>query len=561
MFKFGKIIYLLLFLGTALNLTAQNAGHQYEQAAQRANTTREKIDLWLQAADKYMSAGKNDDAQRVAHFAYLEARNIGDYAIAARAGYKTGIAYEKQADYTKARISYGRGKETALQANDIDYAIKNLEKMVDMSRRQGNSADVQVYQKEIETLKKRKASGQKANDPSGTITGTSPLGNGQTPSNPAEMNALREQYRQQIKQLEDDRLRLISENRLHSQERDQINSALNLLRLKEQSLVTQTAEAKQTIQQQSQLLNSLSLEKDELDRVNVRKQKLVEALQNAASLDSIAYAQELQYQEYMLQKARNFRNVLLLVLGFALVIVALIYSRYRDNQKQKKTLEDKNKIIEMERERSDELLLNILPAAIADELKGDGKAQARRYERTNVMFIDFKSFTKISEQLTPEQLVSELDTYFKAFDFIIGQYNLEKIKTIGDCYMVASGLSDRTSTPLSIVRAALEIQEFLNDMRADKSKTNEPYFEARIGIHSGPVVAGVVGVKKFAYDIWGDTVNIAARMQEACEPGYINVSEATYNDIRYNFDCRTRGLLPIKNKADVEMYYVIKEKK
>jgi adenylate cyclase len=202
------------------------------------------------------------------------------------------------------------------------------------------------------------------------------------------------------------------------------------------------------------------------------------------------------------------------------------------------------------------LLLNILPSAIATELKTDGKAKARRYEQACVMFIDFKSFTKISEQLTPEDLVNELDQYFKAFDFIIAQYKLEKIKTIGDAYMVASGLSDRVSTPLSMVRAALEIQEFLDDMKAEKSGLHKPFFEARIGIHVGPVVAGVVGVKKFAYDIWGETVNVAARMQEACEPNHINVSEAIFNEIRYTFKTTYRGKLPAKNMADVEMYYV-----
>ena len=122
--------------------------------------------------------------------------------------------------------------------------------------------------------------------------------------------------------------------------------------------------------------------------------------------------------------------------------------------------------------------------------------------------------------------------------------------------MVASGLSDRITSPLSIVKAALEMQEFLSDMRYEKLKQNKPFFEARMGIHLGPVVAGVVGVKKFAYDIWGDTVNTAARMQEACEPGHINVSEQVYNEIRYSFNCHYRGKFPAKNKGDIDMYYV-----
>ena len=170
--------------------------------------------------------------------------------------------------------------------------------------------------------------------------------------------------------------------------------------------------------------------------------------------------------------------------------------------------------------------------------------------------VAFKDFSAISEKLSPEQLVHELDTYFKAFDFIISQYKLEKIKTIGDAYMCASGLSDRISSAVNIVKTALEIQQYLYEMKAEKMHNGEPIFEARIGIHTGPVVAGVVGVNKFAYDIWGDTVNIAARMQEACEPGQINISADTYREIQYNFRCHYRGRVHAKNKGEIDMYYV-----
>jgi adenylate cyclase len=240
----------------------------------------------------------------------------------------------------------------------------------------------------------------------------------------------------------------------------------------------------------------------------------------------------------------------------ALAVIGTVLKRFFENQKQKKSLEVKNKIIAEERERSDDLLLNILPASIATELKASGKARARRYERASVMFTDFKSFTKISEQLAPEELVYELDHYFKAFDNIIKHYGLEKIKTIGDAYMCASGLSDKASNPNNIILAALEIQEFLLDMKKEKSYNSMPYFEARIGIHTGPVVAGVVGINKFSYDIWGDTVNIAARIQENCEPGKINISEATFWEAKYTFKCLHRGKLLAKNKGMIDMYYV-----
>ncbi|MEO0042150.1 MAG: hypothetical protein RL329_1598, partial [Bacteroidota bacterium] len=247
---------------------------------------------------------------------------------------------------------------------------------------------------------------------------------------------------------------------------------------------------------------------------------------------------------------------LLLILGFALVLVALILKRYLENKKQKKALLEKNKLIEDEKQRSEELLLNILPAPIALELKNTGKAQPKRHEHASVMFTDFNNFTKISEQLSPEQLVFELDTYFKAFDFIVSQYKLEKIKTIGDAYMCASGLSDKIATPIPIIKAALEIQQYLNEVKLEKMRKNEPFFEAKIGIHTGPVVAGVVGVHKFAYDIWGDTVNIASRLQDKCEAGKLNVSEATYELIKYDFKTVHRGKIPAKNKGVIDMYYV-----
>ncbi|MEM9992433.1 MAG: adenylate/guanylate cyclase domain-containing protein, partial [Bacteroidota bacterium] len=184
-------------------------------------------------------------------------------------------------------------------------------------------------------------------------------------------------------------------------------------------------------------------------------------------------------------------------------------------------------------------------------------AKARRYEQVTVMFTDFKNFTKMAERLTPEQLVKELDDCFKAFDLIVSQYpDIEKIKTIGDAYMCASGFSGSRSAPNSITRAALEFQEYLQDMKLQKQRLGLPFFEARIGLHTGPVVAGVVGSKKFSYDIWGDTVNLAARMEQNSEVGAINVSENTYQLIRYNFKCAHRGRVQAKNKGMVDMYFV-----
>ncbi len=550
----NRLFTILFFTILSISAFAQQAAQQLEREAQETPEKREAMKLYYQAAEKYMATNPAK-ASLVAHQAYLIAIEIKDNVMAARAAYLNGEGYAKQNKYADAKFRYGRGKDAAIEAKDAEYAIKCLEKMASMANYEGDKKSADSYKNQATDIRRRISAGGSVAATNTDIT-PAPTTNRAAPTNQAELNAIKEQYRAWFENQAQLRRKLESDVALLKGERESLNKSMQELYKKEQNLSAQSQQAQQTIQTQKSVLATVSLEKDELDRIAVRKQKMVEALQSESTLDSIAFAQERQEQQYQLQSAKNFRNVLLLVLAFALVIVGLIYRRFLENQKQRRILQEKNHQIEDERQRSDELLLNILPAAIANELKMDGKAKARRYDQATVLFVDFYSFTKISEQLTPEDLVGELDTYFKAFDFIIGQYKLEKIKTIGDAYMAASGLSDHITSPLSIVKAALEMQEFLNDMRFEKSRENKPFFEARMGIHIGPVVAGVVGVKKFAYDIWGDTVNLAARMQEASEPGRINVSEEVYNEIRYQFNCTYRGKFPAKNKGEIEMYYV-----
>lgn len=211
----------------------------------------------------------------------------------------------------------------------------------------------------------------------------------------------------------------------------------------------------------------------------------------------------------------------------------------------------RNKIA-IEKRRSDDLLLNILPEEVADELKKTGSAQAKHYNHVSVLFTDFVGFTRISEKLSPEELVEEIHQCFTAFDEIIDRNGLEKIKTIGDAYLAVCGMpNEDKSHARKAVQASIEIMEFINKRIIIGGK-----FKIRIGINSGPVVAGIVGVKKFAYDIWGDTVNTAARMEQTSENGKINISGNTYELVKNDFTFQYRGKIDAKNKGEIDMYFV-----
>ena len=235
---------------------------------------------------------------------------------------------------------------------------------------------------------------------------------------------------------------------------------------------------------------------------------------------------------------------------FFSIVSLLIYRNFR-NQKRSNSLLDEAK------KKSDLLLLNILPHETAEELKTTGKANARRFDEVTVMFTDFKDFTQASERMAAEELVAEINFYFSEFDNIISRHNIEKIKIIGDSYMCAGGLPVANNTHATdVIRAALELQEFVITQKSRRHALGLPSFELRIGIHTGPVVAGIVGLKKFAYDIWGDTVNTASRMESAGEINKVNISGETYKMVKDRFICTYRGKITAKHKGEIDMYFV-----
>ena len=261
-----------------------------------------------------------------------------------------------------------------------------------------------------------------------------------------------------------------------------------------------------------------------------------------------------EYREISLKQTRN----MVLVAGLGILLLAIgLWSRLR-------YIKRTNVIINREKERSDELLLNILPFEVAEELKTTGASEAKSFDDVTVIFTDFMDFTRTAEQLSAKDLVDEINMCFKQFDTIIQDYSIEKIKTIGDAYMAAGGLhSPRTSDTNDVVKAALEMQAFMLNRKKERSEKGLPAFDMRVGIHTGPVVAGIVGVKKFQYDIWGDTVNTASRMESHGTAGKVNISDDTYGLIKDDpqFTFESRGKVEVKGKGELEMYFVAKSEK
>jgi class 3 adenylate cyclase len=353
---------------------------------------------------------------------------------------------------------------------------------------------------------------------------------------------------------------------------------------------------------------------EQVNDLEIQREEELKKLEEIKKTDSVKYTNEVQKLEkkyfrekkeieeqmkkrieqerYMLQLERGQKNKILLYGAIAVTCLVLllffaliaylqtrkfsrklkltneelsaqkeeIEAQKEEIERQKEEIESRSVKVEEERKKADKLLLNILPIQIAEELKEHDRVIPKTYPLATILFTDFKGFTQMTELLKddPSELVEELDTCFKAFDRIITNHKLEKIKTIGDAYMCVGGVPVSNSThPIDAVRASLDMQNFMEDRKFKRQLEGKFFFEVRIGVHTGgPLVAGVVGEKKFAYDVWGDAVNTAARMESSGEPTKINISGDTYEYVKHHFYCSYRGKIQAKNKGEIDMYYV-----
>jgi len=524
-------IYCLLFLSSFL--AAQTQGLL---DLERALTQKSRLDFVqssLKLSEGYYMEGFYAKSAVRAKRAFETSQKLGNRKYMATSLTQEGkallkIGKRKTANRKKAVENF---RKSIRLTNDPQLKIENLEQLETLARQRGKTNEAELIALQIARLK---------GEP---VAATSPLPGGRKGG---LFGKKRKQAIEKAKEMQ--------------QENRELNEQMATLDRQRRKLESKSADLQGVLLKKDSAIVEMSNEQMRTELMILEKERMVDSFAYATLMDSMFLANQdskIVEQETQIQLKNSQRNLFLALASIGLVLMIALLSRYLGIKRHNAVLEEKNKIIREEKKRSEDLLLNILPAAIADELKARGVAETRQYERATVLFTDFKNFSNIAKTTSPEQLIRDLDHCFKNFDRIIGKYELEKIKTIGDAYMCAGGLPKLDPLhPLKVVKAALEIQQFLMEWKLEKVERGEHYFEARVGIHTGPLIAGVVGMKKFAYDIWGDTVNVASRMESSGEAGKVNISAATYELVKDQFDCEYRGKIKAKNIGEVEMYFV-----
>lgn len=553
------VCFLVLFLCTCVR--AQRSVELIE-ALDDADTDGERYGILYDLTGELLESSRKEDRDLAVNFSkqlIITAKRLGDDKLIGPAAYTLALAYRNVRD---------EQNEDKFMAEAVDYGMKSGAAdliMLAVAERNRLATKNRNY-REAAAISQRALDYFTKNGDDRSLSAL----RAQLEREQAALQRRKREVENETRELAGEVNRLQTEKDRLSGSNQQLQGTNQQLSRENQVRNRQLAESAEELQARSQELTQTQEEKAAIERRVAETRKEIKSLSREA-LEQKAIANDAREQlmeaELVKQAAemkaerQSLQLYAALGAGGALLLLALtFFSRFRVKQRSAEKLALANSQLEDARNQSDDLLKNILPVDIAKELKSTGKAKARRFAEATVMFCDFVNFTKTAEHLGAEALVQELDVCFKAFDKIIDRYpGVEKIKTIGDAYMVASGLSDRKTLPNDIVRAALDMQRFLREEGEKRGQLGLPFFTGRIGLHTGPVVAGVVGARKFAYDIWGDTVNVASRVESKSEPGQVNISESTYNLIRYKFRCTYRGKVEAKNKGLLDMYFVDEE--
>lgn len=541
---FGYVLIVICGLRPAFAQQANFADSvsRYHQLAGQGET-KQAAGLAFNIGEYYLRIDSLAFARKFFGYAFNDASNSGQSILEARALYKQGLSEKKMAESDK-------------------YTLEE---------------EQEYYKQSIKTLKRAHTMFQKAGM-DGSYEDVLTLINGgeiqiTTGDYREAVKALRIAFRDAQKNRYDDlahkssSLLVEAYGALNDKENEAhfvaINKSYQEFFISKDSLAQTVVKVEQLVTTNQLQQTELELKKSEIENINLR-------------LESEIARQE--RNEAIIRQNALERKVMIGGIGiiFLFLIAAIIANQYKKKTNRKLALQNKQILeqkalierrqaeLKAEKAMTDQLLLNILPAPIAEELKANKKVKPRYYKMVTVMFTDFKGFTSIVAQMSPGAIVRELDECFIAFDQIIENYEksvgrkcIEKIKTIGDGYMCAGGVPIENETNAEdVVKIALAFVEYMEKRKREKLERNEPHFEIRIGINTGPVVAGVVGKKKFVYDIWGDAVNTASRLESSSEAGRVNISGATYRYIRDKFFFTPRGQIQAKNKGTIDMYFV-----
>lgn len=523
-------ILLLLFIFIINNTYSQTAQALRAKIASAPNDSV-KIENMVLLADLYL--------QRQEVTNRIEAKNLMQEALSiANNPYTTSLTY-----IMLAKISEAEGNQKEAKAN-LSLAEKQSKKLgITPDKLMQLRSLKMAYQKSEEANAKSKQEIERAKQ---------------------EFERDKEKYEQDKNQILEDRNKILSDKNKILSDKNKILSDKERLLLEKDVITKTISEKEKELELQKSTIKEFST-LTEIQKAQLLNQELEiknEKLHAASITDSLKIIQQQKsIQEIRAKQQKNMAVISGIAAGLAIIICIVLLSLVKKIKRNNKEISLKSTLLEAEKRKSDSLLLNILPEELTQELMLKNSVEAKNFDAVTVLFTDFVGFTSIAEKLTPGSLVAELDYYFKSFDAIIDKYKIEKIKTIGDAYFVVSGLPIiNDNHPVQIINAAFEILLFVEQEKVTRIANNVPYFDIRIGINTGPVVAGIVGNKKFAYDIWGDTVNTGSRMEQNAETNTINISAATFQKIKNIFPTIYRGSLPVKNKGSIDMYFIDTEK-